>query len=184
MEKIYYSVGSANEAEGLTLHVAQADDNGYFLAGPESFMSIKARTDGRQLTIEEYVKSFYKGKLLTKEKYDQLSLDIQQNQYQLGHAGLVNEKGKQKAIEEIALSREFSTINTLLDEQFLINEVLRVAKLLDYTDEEIKQSLLSRKLDSQIVDYVMNHLDEENLFEKANDRLVEINSIKQFNSSL
>lgn len=77
----YYTLGSLDEAEGLTPYSRVVDEDGNLIVGYQNH------------------KALYKVKQVTKEEFIQLHKDFF-NSSNKGHLGLVNAKGKVKADEE------------------------------------------------------------------------------------
>lgn len=77
----YYTLGSLDEAEGLTPYSRVVDEGGNLIVGYQNH------------------KALYKVKQVTKEEFIQLRKDFF-NSPNKGHLGLVNAKGKAKADEE------------------------------------------------------------------------------------
>ena len=77
----YYTLGSLDEAEGLTPYSRVVDEDGNLIVGYQNH------------------KALYKVKQVTKEEFIQLHKDLS-NSPNKGHFGLVNAKGKAKADEE------------------------------------------------------------------------------------
>lgn len=153
----YFSQGSIDESDGLTVSQAMFDQDGNFLYGEHSRVTVDAIESGSKVSVAQYAAGAYKGKSITKDEFDAHTL-ARKDSSKRGHVGIVSETGKAIYDSDVTNHNEFIEVERIKGLQPLADEVHEMANLLGKTSDSDIETM-----------YKLRGLKNTNMIAKVNE---------------
>lgn len=154
----YFSQGSLDESDGLTVSQAMFDEDDNFLYGDHSTVTVAAIEAGTKVSLSDYAVSFYKSKEITEDEFRAFNVTLKDNSKR-GHVGIVSTVGRDVHQNDIVNHNQFIQVERIKGLQPLADEVEAMANMMgNITDAQIMAMYKVRGLkDESMIGKVRGH---------------------------